>query len=648
MSEQEKSSQAVHAPYNFVEFPRQVLEDRAGAVGHSCLDASRKTGEIQITLIAETPVFVSDGDKDDPHFFRTPGGSYALPGSTVRGMARENMQILSFAPVRAGEDFEDFQIYFRQMAGKNNDITGSLKDYYHQALGVKPPRNKLDKATPEKVESGWICCENGTYFIYPTGGSYLRVSRKHPDVRQFQKQFPEMEYKKRRKAEDRANNARTVDIAYIDDGRGKVKDICPLEQARPGMKRGALLYTGKPVGRVPNGLYIFPEADYNDIPVTLSKEDELSYREDWENRRNNLNAYYDPDFWKLPEEGQAKPVFYIRFEGHTYCGMSLFLRIGYRYPISKGLPQGWDETAMDYPRAILGYAGKENSQRSRVSFSDCMVCGNTEEMMPVQIILAGPKPSYYAGYIKASKEGKAVHYNNEGFELRGFKQYWLKEPVKTSVAQDKEKVSTKLRPLPVGTQFSGIVRFKNLTPAELGLLLWSLRLEEGCYQTIGMGKPYGYGRMKLIIDSMTEYSADDLYSGDLCAPGGVTLTGDVCSEKVEEYIQQYDQKAAEDLQTTNRSLKDFGRIQDFFYMRRLHLGIDTSYMDIERGEYQKAQQPMPTVQEFSGRPEDAYESVHSENEQEEKLNEDLLIQLKNKFSHSNNRQKNLQKRKKRP
>ena len=612
MAEQDKELQTVHAPYNFIEFPRQILEDRADNVDHSCLDASRRTGEIKITLTAETPVFVSDGNKDDPHFFRAPGGNYALPGSTVRGMVRENMQILSFAPVRAGEDFEDFQIYFRQMAGKNNDITGGLKSYYHQALGVKPPRNKQDKATPEKVKSGWIRCENGVYFIYPTREPYLRVSRKHPDVQQFQNQFPSMEYKKRQKAEDRANNARTVDIAYIDDGKGKVKDIYPRSAARPNMKRGALLYTGKPVGRVPNGLYIFPEADYSAEREMLSKEDELSYREDWENRRNNLNAYYDPDFWKLPEEGQTKPVFYIRFEGHTYCGMSLFLRIGYRYPLSKGLPCEWDDSVMDYPHAILGYASRERSLRSCVSFSDCTICGNAQEMAPVSMILASPKPSYYAGYVNPVGN-KANHYSNDKFELRGFKQYWLKqEAVKPQCNGNKDSVIPKIRPLPKNTNFTGTVRFKNLTPAELGLLLWSLRLEEECYQTIGIGKPYGYGRMKLSIDSLTEYSIDNLYSGNLCAPAGVTLTGNACSEKVEKYIQQYDQKAAEDLQTTNRSLKDFGRIQDFFFMRRLHHEINASYMKL--AQYQKVEQPMPTVQELSGRPDDAYESVHSENE----------------------------------
>ena len=585
MAEQDKELQTVHAPYNFIEFPRQILEDRADNVDHSCLDASRRTGEIKITLTAETPVFVSDGNKDDPHFFRAPGGNYALPGSTVRGMVRENMQILSFAPVRAGEDFEDFQIYFRQMAGKNNDITGGLKSYYHQALGVKPPRNKQDKATPEKVKSGWIRCENGNYFIYQTRENYLRVSRKHPDVQQFQKTFPELRGEERRKAEDKANNARTIPIAYTDDGRGKVKEICPLEQARPGMKRGALLYTGKPVGRVPNGLYIFPEADYSARPERFSKDDELSYREDWENRRNSLNAYYDSDFWKLPEEGQAKPVFYIRFEGHTYCGMSLFLRIGYRYPLSKGLPCEWDDSVMDYPHAILGYAGREISQRSRVSFSDCTACREAQEMMPVPMILAGPKPSYYAGYVKPV-EGKANHYNDENFQLRGFKQYWLKEPVETSVEPGKEKVGTKLCPLPVGTRFTGVVRFKNLTPAELGLLLWSLRLEEGCYQTVGMGKPYGYGRMKLTIDSLTEYSINNLYSGDLCAPAGVTLTGSACDKKVEEYVQQFNQEADVQLAAGKKKaptpLRKRASLKDFFWMKsQIQSGEEYNYMQLE-------------------------------------------------------------------
>ena len=173
------------------------------------------------------------------------------------------------------------------------------------------------------------------------------------------------------------------------------------------------------------------------------------------------------------------------------------------------------------------------------------------------------------------------------FELRGFKQYWLKqEAVKPQCDGEKDSVITKIRPLPKNTKFTGTVRFKNLLPAELGLLLWGLRLEEGCYQTVGMGKPYGYGRMKLTIDSLTEYSIDNLYSGDLCAPAGVTLTGSTCDKKVEEYVQQFNQEADVQLAAGKKKaptpLRKRASLKDFFWMKsQIQSGEEYNYMQLE-------------------------------------------------------------------
>lgn len=147
-------------------------------------------------------------------------------------------------------------------------------------------------------------------------------------------------------------------------------------------------------------------------------------------------------------------MFYLKADGHLYCGMTQFLRIGYKYPLSGGLPEyGVDlESLVDYPRAILGFVSQKESWRSRVSFSDCLKVTEHQEMEPIQMILASPKPSWYPGYV-VPDGNRAVHYNQEGrvmanagdeaakagFRLRGFKQYWLKEPVATSVASDKKK-----------------------------------------------------------------------------------------------------------------------------------------------------------------------------------------------------------------
>lgn len=637
-SRQEQRRITPHSPYNFVNLQKQVLP--ALAEGETlprqdCMAADRKSGKIQITLTARTPVFVSDGQKENPHFFRTPGGKHAIPGSTVRGMAREAMQILSFSPLRPGEDYEDSRIFFRRVAGAGNNVLGDLKNYYERTLGAKTGEKAI---TATNVHSGWILCEGGTYRIYPTREPYLRVSRRRPDVRQFG-EYPLAGAN----AIKKEYHARTVPVAYSDDGQGKVVHICPRSAKTPQLKAGTLLYTGRWVQEKANPLYLFPEPDYDACPEEMSKEDELSYREDFENRRNTLTAYYHPEFWELPKEGERKPVFYLRTGGHLYCGMCQFLRIGYQYSLSGGLPE-YDvdlEQFVDYPRAILGFASEEKSYRSHVSFSDCCQVGNEKEGAPVAMILSAPKPSWYAGYVEPEGD-KAIHYNvskaekenaadedpKPGFRLRGFKQYWLKDPVPTDVAPGKAKVGTQIRPLPVGTQFTGVVRYRDLTPAELGLLLWSLRLgmtglekEESspCYQTIGMGKPYGYGRMQLHIDCLREYTPESLYGESFCSVSSCCWKGQDCDTRVIEYIRQYDDEATAKLGKKQVFHKK-NQIRNFFWIKsQIQNGPDYNYMVL--GEYRETNAPLPTLKEMRSSKESGQPSLalQQENSWQEKL-----------------------------
>ena len=134
--------------------------------------------------------------------------------------------------------------------------------------------------------------------------------------------------------------------------------------------KGTLLYTGKAALK-PNPLYLFPEEDVDGLPVPVPQEDVLSYKADWEKRKNGLRP---ASFWKLPEPGElAKPVFYIRRDGHVYFGMSLFLRIGYEHAIADGLPPKYKELTdagpLDCPSAILGFSRGRLAYRSRVSLA---------------------------------------------------------------------------------------------------------------------------------------------------------------------------------------------------------------------------------------------------------------------------------------
>lgn len=373
----------VHAPYNFISFaespwlPYQSMDDLPP---HDRIDPQRRTGELHITLTAETPVFVA-GEKgrspgDASRFFRTPDGALAIPGSTIRGLTRENMQILSFAPVRVGEDIA------------------------------------------ENEDSG---------------------------------------------------------------------------------------------------------------------------------------------------------------------------RKGYKFPIADGLPPKYKELTdvgpLDCPSAILGFSRGRLAYRSRVSFGDFAAEAGAREGAVVRMILGEPKPGYARAYLDRNSR------------LRGFKQYWLKDTQKTDVPPGKEKVGTALCPLPAGTRFHGVVRFKNLSDAELGLLVWSLCLDEGCYQNVGMGKPYGYGRMSVRVERMVEFAPDDLYGGSLC-PAPSQKTDAALQKAVRDCISAYEREATAALGgAKKRPLREMSAIRDFLYMKSaVQEGGAFGYMDLR--EYKNTRAPLPSAGEI--------------------------------------------------
>ena len=373
----------VHAPYNFISFaespwlPYQSIDDLPP---HDRIDPQRRTGELHITLTAETPVFVA-GEKgrspgDASRFFRTPDGALAIPGSTIRGLTRENMQILSFAPVRVGEDIA------------------------------------------ENKDSG---------------------------------------------------------------------------------------------------------------------------------------------------------------------------RKGYKFPIADGLPPKYKELTdagpLDCPSAILGFSRGKLAYCSRVSFGDFAAEAGAREGAVVRMILGEPKPGYARAYLDRNSR------------LRGFKQYWLKDAQKTDVPPGKEKVGTALCPLPAGTRFHGVVRFKNLSDAELGLLVWSLCLDEGCYQNVGMGKPYGYGRMSVRVERMVEFAPDDLYGGSLC-PAPSQKTDAALQKAVRDCISAYEREATAALSgAKKRPLREMSAIRDFLYMKSaVQEGGAFGYMDLR--EYKNTRAPLPSAGEI--------------------------------------------------
>ncbi len=275
---------------------------------------------------------------------------------------------------------------------------------------------------------------------------------------------------------------------------------------------------------------------------------------------------------------------------------------------SDGLPVRHHELSslrfpLDYPRAMFGYAGEKESYRSRISFEDLVVQGqNPPPEPPVKTVPGQPRPGWYLGYVVDGK-----NYTTSDFRLRGYKKYWMKKDLSKTRPGNNPNVIATYHPLPAGTVFRGKIRYKNLHEDELGLLLWALRLEknfegEPCYQSVGLGKPYGYGRIRLNIDELLEYDMEKLYSFDglYAGPNGSKCSVDAV---VSNYVKTYQNYALTWLQNDQDthlskaeehvydSILEYPEIQDFLFLHCIQNDFDTSYMS--RWAYEDACTPLP-------------------------------------------------------
>lgn len=604
------------APYNFVPFcpyPLRRYESAADLPGHDRLDPGLLSGEIRVTLTAETPIFVSNGggknDSSPCDFFRGADGSYQIPGSTLRGLIRSNMQTLGFGLIRPGEDFTNLRMYYRALANGVKSVGADLSGDYKKLLDIRSETcdDGKNRSNPRNVKAGYLYCEGTQYYIRPVPMP-LMIRRTSPIAAAYREQW-----------------AQILPVWYKAAG-SRVTALS--DRQLPGSRQGDLLCVGNM--RKQNTLYLFRHEEEG-APIQLSAEEILYYKEDFELRRNQLGGTgarkADPDHWALPRDGQCKPVFYIDHgsagpagvtqaggEAHHNAisfGESRYLRILYGGALEDGLPEAQKENReqdsrfLDYPSALFGYTSarkEESGYRSRVSVGALTALGSPEPLDEVRLILAEPKPTFFAGYVTPKREGNqpgpgiAQHYNSADFKLRGIKQYWLKPVQPPPDGPIKDKVATTLRPLPAGTVFAGTLRYRNLHPDELGLLLWCLQLEPDCRQNLGMGKAYGYGRVRIAVQ-LYETDWANLYRSFVPSP--ITAAPDA---RTRELVETYKQKAGRLLalqypKWKPRPLEKMPHILAFLDMKRcIHTEAEADtvrYMDLK--QFQNLSEPLETA-----------------------------------------------------
>lgn len=567
----------VGAPYNFVSFNKKVIEVDSDKMSvHDKISEELLTGEIDYTVTAKTDIIVDDGSGN---FHKNAQNRYSIPGSTMRGLIKNNAQILGLSGFE--EDIDDYRLMYRNVAN------GAEKDFYNDVLGTKqisisPGSKPVGVLT--NVRGGYIVKKNGKYYIYKTvvenlspnlnAMNYYVLSERnvvrnrkaypylenHSEVMQhnIQKDFRREEIRGRVQYKGEKNFSYIPGYYKVSYEVTNIKNISKLGEPGQFSNVGYLVATGPMNDK--KALYVIPEIDMDKAPIEVSASDINSFKVDFENKKNTLKRFKSVEFFNLPNQNnEFKPVFYVELSGKLYFGFTPRIRLFYEHSIKDGYKQ--DKCKFDYVKSIFGCISDKTGYKSKVSFADAIVASDCEPGGNVSPVLASPKPTSYLDYIQQT-DGTTT-YNASEFELRGVKQYWLHNALQPIEKVENTKTTSSFKPLKAGVKFTGKVRFQNLTKDELGLLLWSIKLNENSWMNVGKAKAYGYGAIEIsdvkvkILNPASAYS----FNADLEVNPMVEKTETDVAELIETY------KECVNAELGIKRIDDLQSIRDFFAMK---------------------------------------------------------------------------------
>lgn len=527
----EQNWEPAKAPYNFIPLNMSVVEGEYPPDLNKYHE-SRLTGYIDCRLETLTPLYIRDTSdnivqeaKENPDFF-SPGGRLKIPGSSLRGMIRNLVEIVSWGKFKF---FDDKLFYYRGLA----DMSSLRKEY-------RDNMSSNDRDTGKsiyKFNAGYLMKDGLNYFIIPA-------------ILEEGKQFTQV--KKRDKTEE---------FKVEKQANGKY-----------------LVVSGKMQKKEHDWLINPP--DFGAERILIPRKDILFYDSD-ENRYKDDNkkpecARKDGDLLRLLRcsENNLTPCFYIKWkdrkgEDRVAFGHTGYFRLAYKKSIEEHIPEYLkDESKLDIAEAIFG---KESSHASRVFFEDAaLLPGQKDVLMPEKSpkILSGPKPTTFQHYLRQDgKELKTLNHWNSECYIRGHKLYWHrnnKDWHEKEIINDKQH--TIIRAVKPGTIFNFRIRFENLSKVELGALLFVLDLPKNHYHKLGMGKPLGLGSVKItpslfLTDRKKRYTR--LFENNKWYLALEETSMGEYKRDFEEYILG---KIKEDERGNARSLWDVGRMRELRVM----------------------------------------------------------------------------------
>jgi CRISPR-associated protein (TIGR03986 family) len=534
---------AGRAPYNFVPAPERVRTDAEPPPTADRYHAELLSGEIVLRIEALTNFYLRGmwrlkdyeerqvGDKpvqvkDQVEPFGI-DSELRIPGSSLRGMLRTLVEILSDAPL---EPVNDSQLFFRAVGASSDPSDNSFEPHatiYKERIVSGSGASREDPTGP-RAQVGYLHASKDGWKIQPACKHDTYRTQWYRVERQTMGKKSEGMYKIWFKP------AKPIAATYphrrfIHYRFGTVTDFCDRTSGSPpeGYEPGWLICSGHIQRKYLQ--WIVHEEDRNapslDVPdydVTAYKESGISY---WLEDHRQL-AYHEGD--------EVKPCFYVEWKDddgrrHVSFGHTPYFRLPYKTTPHKANParRRAGDTGWSLAEAIFGRVKPGEPGKTRVFVEDGFLIERPKNQSGAQLttVLGTPKPTTYQHYLVQQSERKedSIHWDDPRARLRGHKLYWHRPGAEVKQAGPKqEKVATKFCPASAGAVFEARIRYENLRVEELGALLTALELPQGCAHKLGMGKPIGLGSFRISVKEMREINRLERYT-NFCDAGAVRL-----------------------------------------------------------------------------------------------------------------------------
>lgn len=512
----------IHAPYNFVPVANYVARGwyKNGEPILPEQDAPWRDGlcgQIPLTLIAETPLLVSDGRTEERdgigvrRFSLSSDKRPEIPGTSLKGMLRAVVEIASFSAMTL---IEDRRFGLRDLSGPSADSYRRKFQYQGNGQG-KSLGGWLRRATSaEHVgqdPSGWVIepCEVTRYAHDSFTGDFAEAFRRLQKEKKLEKKEAPRIYA----AFARAHGTQWQSALAV--GNGEL--VFTGNPSRKKRKEFVFETTGEPPVPVPDHVW----RGFLDVH---ERQEKPSSTWMWWKKRLQLEPWNPNSDGGLPQDPTDRiPVFWLRDGPEvTSMGLAQMFKMSGSVSTRAALPEAHREQTLepDLAELLFGRVTTDGAQsfRGRVSLDAGQLTNRDyAEKDMGETVTSTPKPGFFPAYLRQQEpppgsRRRYVTWVDENAQMRGWKRYPVqkKEAYKPPAPPEGISKSSRSRLMPIvpkpgdgPLEFETMLRFHNLRPFELGALLWALDFggDVTSRHSLGMGKPYGWGCARLEVGS---------------------------------------------------------------------------------------------------------------------------------------------------